>query len=76
MGNVSLNLILMTAQEEQHIHQNLRKQCWLQAAAAVASAPDCKESRAAINWADKILYAFDERFPMPNTITTTKIKES
>lgn len=49
----------------EEIHQNLRKTCWLQAAASVASAESCRETKAAINWADKILDAFDERFPKP-----------
>lgn len=39
-----------------------RRQAWLSAWVAVATANDCKSPETATNWADKCLKAFDERF--------------
>lgn len=54
-------------------HENLRKQCWIQAVASVAGATNCSSSEVAINWATKILIAFDKTFPYPEIQQTVSI---
>jgi hypothetical protein len=51
------------------LHEYLRKQCWIQTAAAVSSATNCRESSTACIWANYILEKFDEQFPAPTDTT-------
>ena len=43
-------------------HEEARKKVWANVCAEVAGAYNCKTVEVAINWADKALKAFDERF--------------
>ena len=43
-------------------HQEARKKIWTNVCAEVAGAFNCKKVEVAIDWADKALEAFDERF--------------
>lgn len=55
-------------------HQNKRKEMWIQAWAAVASAFNCHDSQTATKWADNALKDFDIRFPSPS-ISQQEIQE-
>lgn len=44
------------------IFEKQRRQCWIDAYCAVASAWNSESSEVAVKWADKSLKAFDERF--------------
>lgn len=47
---------------EDIIFEKQRRQLWIDAWCAVASAWNCKEPIAATSWADKALKEFDNRF--------------
>jgi len=53
---------------DQVFKEKQRRQCWIDAWCAVASAFNCKEPKDATKWADAALKAYDERFnkPEPN----------
>lgn len=46
-------------------HEQMRKQLWLSAWVATASADNCTRVDVATTWADDALKAFDARFPAP-----------
>lgn len=54
---------------EELLHEKMRKQVWLTAWAATASAITCPTTEAATKWADAALKDFDIRFPKPDTKT-------
>lgn len=43
-------------------HEEQRRALWRDVVARLAPSVTCTESKTAINWADKILAAYDERF--------------
>ena len=49
---------------EKMMHEKMRKQVWLDAWCACASAFNCSQAEVATKWADKALAAFDERFKL------------
>lgn len=50
---------------DEMILEKQRRECWLKAWAATASAISCPKYETATKWADEALKAFDERFVNP-----------
>ncbi len=46
-------------------HENMRRHLWCDVAAGVAASSNVTSKEAPINWANKSLEGFDERFPKP-----------
>lgn len=53
-------------------HEEQRRQLWANAWVYTASAANCNTYRAATEWADEALKAFDERFPAPDRVNLGK----
>lgn len=50
---------------EESVHEHERRKLWRMIACAGSSSSNVTESKVVITWADKVLAAYDERFPKP-----------
>ena len=57
----------MTNKDYTEEHDIIRKELWRDIACAYVSASNSTSSEGAAKWADKVLEAFDKRFPKPET---------